>query len=147
MKIMFVCHGNICRSPMAEFIFKDLIVKNNRQDEFVVKSSAVSSEELGNPVYFPAKSVLKKHGINCDGKYAVKLQKNDYDKYDLFLCMDKSNVRNALRIFGEDALGKVKLLLEFDGGGEVEDPWYTGSFDVVYDQIYSVCQKLLEYLN
>jgi protein-tyrosine phosphatase len=103
-KIMFVCHGNICRSPMAEFIFKDLIKKNNREQDFIVCSSATSTEEIwgdiGNPVYPPAKEELKKHGISCEGKRAVQLKKSDYGKYDLFIAMDSMNVRNIMRIFG-----------------------------------------------
>ena len=109
-KIMFVCHGNICRSAMAEFIFKNLISKNKCENEFFVSSSATSSEEIyngiGNPVYSPARRELEKHGINCGDKRAVQLTKADYDEYDLFICMDSNNVRNTMRIFGNDAENK-----------------------------------------
>ena len=110
IKIMFVCHGNICRSPMAEFILRDMLVKIGRENEFFVASSATSTEEIysgvGNPVYPPAREELKRHGISCDGKQAVQLQKSDYANYDLFLCIDNSNLRNTLRIFGGDFLWK-----------------------------------------
>ena len=109
-RIMFVCHGNICRSPMAEFIFKDLAKKQGAADRFLVASSATSTEEIrngiGNPVYPPAKAELEKHGLSCGGKRAVQLQKSDYDKYDLFIGMDSANIRNMLRIFGGDPAGR-----------------------------------------
>lgn len=140
-RIMFVCHGNICRSPMAEFIFRDLVKKYGREDEFIIASSAVSTEEIGNPVYPPARQELAKHGIGCNGKYAVQLKKSDYEKYDLFLCMDSSNIKNALRIFGCDKDNKVRLLLD---DRDVSDPWYTDRFDVAYADIAMGCRKLLE---
>lgn len=140
-RIMFVCHGNICRSPMAEFIFRDLVKKYGREDEFIIASSAVSTEEIGNPVYPPARQELAKHGIGCNGKYAVQLKKSDYEKYDFFLCMDSSNIRNALRIFGCDKDNKVRLLLD---DRDVSDPWYTDRFDVAYADIAMGCRKLLE---
>lgn len=140
-RIMFVCHGNICRSPMAEFIFRDLVKKYGREDEFIIASSAVSTEEIGNPVYPPARQELAKHGIGCNGKYAVQLKKSDYEKYDFFLCMDNSNIRNALRIFGCDKDNKVRLLLD---DRDVSDPWYTDRFDVAYADIAMGCRKLLE---
>lgn len=150
-RIMFVCHGNICRSPMAEFILKDLLKKTGREDEFFVSSSATSSEEIyngiGNPVYPPAERELLKHGISCKGKTAVQLKKEDYEKYDLFLCMDDRNVRNAIRIFGDDRLGKVKKLKSFMGSSEdIHDPWYTGDFSGVYDDIEKSLSGLLEVL-
>ena len=144
MKIMFVCHGNICRSPMAEFIFKKMIAERGVADRFTVVSSATSTEELGNPVYPPARAELKKHGIGCDGKYSVQLARGDYEKYDLFICMDSANVRNALRIFGTDPNGKVKKLMEYtDRGGDVADPWYTGDFGITYRDINDGCEGLL----
>ena len=116
-KIMFVCHGNICRSPMAEFIFKDLAKKQGMADRFLVASSATSTEEIwngiGNPVYPPAKAELESHGLSCGGKRAVQLQKSDYDKYDLFIGMDSANIRNMLRIFGGDPAGKVHKLMDY----------------------------------
>ena len=151
-KIMFVCHGNICRSPMAEFIFKDLISKCGLEHKFYVCSSATSTEEIwgdvGNPVYPPAKAELKKHGITCDGKRAVQLKKSDYDKYDLFVAMDSMNIRNIGRIFSSDSEGKVHKLMDYtDRKGDVADPWYSGKFDVAYRDIYEGCVALLETLK
>lgn len=148
-KIMFVCHGNICRSPMAEFIFKDLIARRGVADQYVIASSATSTEEvwngIGNPVYPPAKAELAKHGLSCDGKRAVQLQKSDYDKYDLFIGMDSANILNMLRIFGGDPDGKVHKLLDYtDRGGNVADPWYSERFDVAYRDIYEGCTALLD---
>ncbi len=150
-KIMFVCHGNICRSPMAEFIFKDMVEKAGREDEFIIESSATSTEEIwngvGNPVYPPAKAELKKHGLSCEGKRAVQLRKDDYGKYDLLICMDSYNVKNALRILGGDPEDKVKLLLSYTGSNrDVADPWYYGNFDVTYRDIFEGCTALLETL-
>lgn len=151
-KIMFVCHGNICRSPMAEFIFRKMVTEAKCAESFYVSSSATSTEEiwgdLGNPVYPPAKAELLKHGITCEGKRAVQLKKSDYDKYDLFVAMDSMNVRNIMRIFGKDEKGKVCKLMDFtDRGGDVADPWYTRSFDVTYNDVYDGCEGLLNYLN
>lgn len=150
-KIMFVCHGNICRSPMAEFIFKDMVKRKGLEDEFFVASSATSTEEIwggvGNPVYPPAKAELAKHGISCEGKRAVQLKKSDYDKYDLFVGMDSMNIRNMYRILGSDPEGKIRKLMEFtDRGGDVADPWYSGRFDVAWRDIYDGCEGLLESL-
>ncbi len=148
-KIMFVCHGNICRSPMAEFIFKDLAKKRGVADRFLVTSSATSTEEIwngiGNPVYPPAKDELEKHGLSCGGKRAVQLQKSDYDKYDLFIGMDSANIRNMLRVFGGDPAGKVHKLMDYTPhGGDVADPWYSERFDVAYRDIYEGCTALLD---
>ena len=146
---MFVCHGNICRSPMAEFIFKDLAEKQGIADRFVVSSSATSTEEIwngiGNPVYPPAKAELAKHGLSCNGKRAVQLKKSDYDKYDIFIGMDSANIRNMLRIFGGDPDGKVRKLMDYtDRGGDVADPWYSNRFDVAYQDILEGCTALLK---
>lgn len=150
-KIMFVCHGNICRSPMAEFIFKDMIKRKGLEGDFFVASTATSTEEIwggvGNPVYPPAKAELAKHGISCEGKRAVQLKKSDYDKYDLFVGMDSMNIRNMYRILGSDPEGKIRKLMEFtDRGGDVADPWYSGRFDVAWRDIYDGCEGLLESL-
>ena len=135
-KVMFVCHGNICRSPMAEFLFKDMVKRLGREDEFEIASSAVSTEEIwggvGNPVYPPAKAELKKHGISCEGKRAQLLTKEDGEYYDLLLCMDESNVRRAQKIVGEKNGTKCKKLLSYAGGGDVADPWYTRDFTATY---------------
>ena len=147
-KIMFVCHGNICRSPMAEFVFKDMVNKAGRTD-FEIASCAVSSEEIwggvGNPVYPPVKALLKQKGIFCDGKRAVKLQPSDGEKYHLFLCMDESNLRRAKSILGERYAEKCKKLLSLLGSDEdVADPWYTRDFEQAYRDIERGCRKLLE---
>lgn len=148
LRIMFVCHGNICRSPMAEFILKDMAKKHGISDELHISSSATSTEEIwngiGNPVYPPARAELAKHGISCDGKRAVQLQKSDYDKYDMFICMDSANVRNAGRILGADVENKICKLLDFTArGGDVSDPWYSDRFDIAYRDIYEGCEALL----
>ena len=147
MNIMFVCHGNICRSPMAEFILKDMLIKNGITDVFVA-SCATSTEEIwngiGNPVYPPAREELQKHGISCAGKRAVQLKKCDYDRYDVFYCMDSANVRNAMRIFGSDPENKVKKLLGFK---DVADPWYSDRFDIAYNDIYTGCLAIIDSLK
>lgn len=148
MKIMFVCHGNICRSPMAEFIFRDMINRNGLGNKISVASCATSTEEIwgdiGNPVYPPAKAELAKHGLSCEGKRAVQLRKSDYEKYDLFIGMDKMNIRNMYRILGSDPDDKIRKLMEYtDRGGDVADPWYSGRFDVAYRDIYDGCEGLL----
>ena len=147
IKIMFVCHGNICRSPMAEFILRDMLKKCGRESEFAIASSATSTEEIwngiGNPVYPPAKAELAKHGISCKGKRVVQLKIYDYDNYDLFFCMDSRNVTNTMRIFGSDPDNKVRRLLK---NKDVADPWYTDRFDVAYDDIYEGCKNILEEL-
>ena len=150
-RIMFVCHGNICRSPMAEFILKDMVKRQGIADEFVIASSATSTEEIfrgvGNPVYPPAREELAKHGISCQGKRAVQLQADDYDKYDLFIGMDSANIRNMTRILGGDPEGKIRKLMDYVGGGDVADPWYSGNFQVTYRDIYSGCTALLEEIS
>lgn len=145
IKIMFVCHGNICRSPMAEFIFKDMVKECGREKEFAASSSATSTEEIwngiGNPVYPPAQEELAKHGIFCEEKRAAQLKKFDYGSYDLFLCMDSRNVTNTMRIFGTDPENKVRRLLK---NKDVSDHWYTDRFDVAYNDIFEGCRQLLE---
>ena len=136
---------------MAEFIFKNLVAQRGLQNEFLIQSSATSSEEIwgevGNPVYPPARECLKKHGIDCGNKTAVQLKKSDYDKYDLFLLMDDRNVRNVGKIFGSDPQKKVHKLLEFaNSNADVADPWYTRDFDVAYDDILKGCKALLDVL-
>ncbi len=151
-KIMFVCHGNICRSPMAEFIFRDMVKRKHLEDKFSVSSCATSTEEIwsdiGNPVYPPAKAELAKHGLSCEGKRAVQLKKSDYGKYDLFIGMDSMNIRNMYRILGTDPECKIRKLMEFtDRGGDVADPWYSGRFDVAYRDIHDGCEALLDLLT
>ena len=149
IKIMFVCHGNICRSPMAEFIMKKLVKDSGLEDEFLIKSSATSTEEIwngvGNPVYPPARAELQRHGISCDGKRAVQLKSDDYGKYDLFIGMDSANIRNMHRILGGDPENKIHKLMDYTGrGGDVADPWYTRSFDITYRDVFDGCTSLLE---
>lgn len=152
MRIMFVCHGNICRSPMAEFIFKDMVEKRGISDGFVIASSATSTEEIwdgvGNPVYPPAKKELAKHGLSCFGKRAVHLQKSDYDKYDYFIGMDTANTYGMRRIFGCDPENKISKLMDYTPrGGDVADPWYSRRFDIAYNDIYEGCEALLKKLT
>ena len=152
IKIMFVCHGNICRSPMAEFIFKRLIAENGMKNNYTVSSSATSTEEIwngkGNPVYPPAREELAKHGISCEGKRAVQLQKSDYDKYDLFIGMDSANIRNMHRILGGDPEGKIHKLMDYTvRGGDVADPWYSDRFDITYRDVSEGCAALLDKLE
>lgn len=147
MKILFICHGNICRSPMAEFICKDLAAKRGIKG-LTIASAATSNEEIGNPVYPPAKAELKKHGISCEGKRARRITADDYREYDLLICMDSFNIRNALRIFGEDKEGKLVKLMSFaNSDGDVADPWYTDRFDIAYSDIYKGCSALLDKIN
>ncbi|MBO4877943.1 MAG: low molecular weight phosphotyrosine protein phosphatase [Ruminococcus sp.] len=147
-KIMFVCHGNICRSPMAEFIMKKLVSDCGLSGDILISSSATSTEELGNPVYPPARAELAKHGIGCAGKTAVQLRKSDYDRYDLFVGMDTANIRNMNRIFGSDKDGKIYKLLTFASrGDDVSDPWYTRDFGKAYSDIEEGCMGLLKYLR
>lgn len=148
-RIMFVCHGNICRSPMAEFVFKDMAKKAGRESDFFVSSSAVSAEEIlngvGSPVYSPVRTLLSGLGISCEGKRAVQLKDSDADKYDLFLCMDESNLRRARLILGEKGAEKCKKLLSFAGEeADVSDPWYTRDFQRAYEDIFRGCKALLE---
>jgi len=150
-RILFICHGNICRSPMAEFILKDMVQKQGRAKEFFIASCATSTEEIwngvGNPVYPPAKAELAKHGISCGGKRAVQLQKADYVNYDLLIAMDSNNLRNIHRMLGGDPDRKVRKLMDYTPrGGDVADPWYTDRFDIAYRDIEEGCRCLLEQL-
>ena len=150
-RIMFVCHGNICRSPSAEFIMKKLVTERHLSSHFEICSSATSTEEIwngiGNPVYPPMRRELEGHGIDCTGKRAVQLKKEDYDKYDLFIGMDSANIRNMHRILGVDPESKIRKLMDYtDRGGDVADPWYSGRFDVAYRDIYDGCEGLLSAL-
>ena len=151
-KIMFVCHGNICRSPMAEFICKKMVQERGREEEFFINSSAVSTEEIwngvGNPVYPPARAELKKHGIFCEGKRAQLLTKGDGERYDWLLCMDESNLQRAKRIVGAENAEKCQKLLSFAGElGDVADPWYTGKFVKTYEDLVRGIEALLDYLE
>ena len=143
VKILFVCHGNICRSPMAEFVLKDMAKKAGRSD-LQIASVAVSTEEIGNPVYPPARRKLSEHGISCAGKTARQLRKADYEHYDYLVGMDSANFRNMQRICGGDPEGKISLLLDYtDHPGSVADPWYTGDFEATWQDVLAGCRGLL----
>ncbi len=148
IKVLFCCHGNICRSPMAQFIFKDMVRKRGLSDRFEIASRATSTEEIGNPVYPPARRELAKHGLGCEGKYAVQMRRSDYDKYDYLIGMDSANIRNMQRIAGGDPEGKIYKLLSFTSrGGDVADPWYTDRFEISYRDITEGCTAFLDYLE
>ena len=147
-KVLFVCHGNICRSPMAEFVMKDLVKKAGRDGEFDIASAATSSEEIGNPVYPQARRKLAEHGLACDGKRARQFTARDYSHYDLIIGMDSANIRALRRASGGDPEGKVRLLLSYTPHPrDVADPWYTGDFDAAWNDIYTGCQALLDSLS
>lgn len=146
-RILFVCHGNICRSPMAEFIMKKLVDDAGRTSEFEIASAATSTEELGNSVYPPAQRKLAEHGISCKGKTARQITRHDYSYYDLIIGMDSYNLRNMRRFFGDDPEGKISLLLDFTSRpSDVADPWYTGNFDATWRDCLEGCQALLKEL-
>ena len=152
IRVLFVCLGNICRSPMAEFIMKSIVSERSLSDRFYIASAATSTEEIwngvGNPVYPPAKRELAKHGISCEGKRAVQITKADYGKYDYILGMEERNIRNILRIVGKDPEHKVKLLLEYsDHPRDIADPWYTGNFESTYRDVVEGCEGFLLYLE
>lgn len=152
IKVLFICHGNICRSPMAEFILKDMVNNLGLSDQFEIASAATSAEEIwngvGNPVYPPARAELAKHGISCEGKRAVQMKASDYDKYDYLIGMDSMNIRNMERITGHKKGDKIYKLLEFAGLEEdCRDPWYTSRFDETYRDVVTGCTAFLECLQ
>ncbi|MBO5056491.1 MAG: low molecular weight phosphotyrosine protein phosphatase [Lachnospiraceae bacterium] len=148
IKVLFICHGNICRSPMAEFILKDMVKKKNKEASFYIASAATSTEEIGNPVHHGTRNKLAQYGISTAGKYARQMTKKDYAEYDYLIGMDDWNIRNMLRITGGDPEQKIKKLLEFAGSSrDIADPWYTGNFDVTYDDIVEGCEAFLAYLG
>lgn len=148
IRILFVCHGNICRSPMAEFVMKDLLSRSKLRDRIEVASAATSTEEIGNPVYPPAKRKLAEHGISCAGKTARRIRGDDYDRYDLIIGMDPENDRNLRRFFGGDPDGKIRMLMDYtDRPGPVADPWYTGDFESTWRDVNEGCRGLLDRLE
>lgn len=148
-KILFICHGNICRSPMAEFLLKDIVNKRGLADAFEIASAATSREEIGNPVHYGTRNKLAQFGISVAGKHAVQVTKRDYEHYDLLLVMDSNNIRNLRRVIGENTQNKVHLLLDYTErkGESIADPWYTGDFDVTYNDIMEGLAGLLEELG
>ena len=147
-RILFVCHGNICRSPMAEFVLKDIVKKTGVEQDFFIESRATSTEEIGNPVHRGTTRKLAQFGISTAGKTAIQLCRGDYEKYDYLICMDSANVRNTMRIIGSDPKEKVSKLLSFaDEGGDIADPWYTGNFDETYDDVLRGCEGLMKKLG
>lgn len=147
-RILFICHGNICRSPMAEFIMKDLVKKVGLEQKIIIESAATSAEEIGNPVYPPVRRKLAEHGIDCSSKSARQLRNSDYEKYDLLIGMDRANLRDMYRICGGDFADKMHLLMDFtDHPGEVADPWYTHDFDTTWRDVLEGCQGLVKLLG
>ena len=145
MRILFVCHGNICRSPMAEFVMKHLVAEAGLSDQFEIASAATSTEEIGNPVYPPARRKLAEHGIGCEGKTARQMTRSDYLYYDKVVAMDRNNLRNLRRMFGDDTEHKISLLMDHTRRpGDVADPWYTGDFEATWRDVLEGCRGLLD---
>ena len=144
-RILFVCHGNICRSPMAEFVMKDLVEKAGLEDSFLIESAATSTEEIGNSVYPPARRKLAEHGISCEGKTARQMTRSDYNRYDLLIGMDSWNIRNMRNICGGDPEGKITMLMDYTSRpGDVADPWYTGDFEATWRDVLEGCRAVLD---
>ena len=148
-KILFVCHGNICRSPMAEYVMKDLVKKSGLEEEFQIASAATGREEIGNPIYPPARRKLAEHGIPCESHAARQLRNHDYEEYDLLIGMDRANLRSMYRICGGDFNDKMHLLMEYAvrPEQEVADPWYTDDFDATWRDVLASCQGPLASLT
>ena len=148
IKVLFICHGNICRSPMAEFVFKDIVQKKGIADRFHIESAATSTEEIGNPVHRGTIRILSSLGISCTGKKARQITIDDYEDYDFLIGMDRHNMGNMKRILGEDTEGKMHLLLDFtERKGDIADPWYTDNFDLTYRDVLEGCEGFLSYLK
>lgn len=144
-KILFICHGNICRSPMAEFVMKKMMKDAGLESQFEIASAATSTEEIGNPVYPPARRILAEHGIGCAGKTARQMTRQDYDYFDQIVAMDRNNLRNLKRMFGEDTQHKISLLMDYTHRpGDVADPWYTGDFEATWHDVWDGCEGLLK---
>ena len=147
IKVLFVCLGNICRSPMAEFVFKDMVNKKGLSNEFYIESAATSSEAVGEGIYFGTRDILKEQGIPFEERKARQMTKADYNKFDYILGMEQKNIANILRIVGEDKENKVRRLLDFsESPRDIADPWYTGDFDITYYDVEDGCCKFLEYI-
>ncbi len=148
IKVLFICHGNICRSPMAEFLLKHLTTQLHILSLFSIASAATSTEEIGNPVHPGTRNKLRSLGISTEGKYARQMTKRDYEEYDYLIGMDQWNIRNMLRITGGDPQGKICRLLDFtERPRDIADPWYTGDFEETYNDILEGCEAFLEHLG
>ena len=148
IRIMFVCHGNICRSTMAEFLMKDKVEKLRLKDKFIIASAGTSSEEYGNPVHYGTRKILDRLGINCSGKRATQLSRSDYKNYDYFVGMDERNRRNMIRLFDGDPENKVSCLMDYTSRPrEVADPWWTGDFEETYSDVQEGLEKFYEFLE
>ena len=147
IKVLFICHGNICRSPMAEFVFKDMVKKAGRENEFYIDSAATSTEEIGNPMHYGTRTKLREEGIPFTDHRARQITIDDYNDWDLLICMDRNNLRNMQRILGEDTDDKMHFLLEYAGlSRDIADPWYTGNFEQTYRDVVLGCRALLKVL-
>ncbi len=148
IKVLFICHGNICRSPIAEYVFRDLVTRRGYAAQFKIASAATSREEIGNSIYPPAKRKLKEYGISSDGHRARQMTKQDYEEYDYLLAMEQYNIRNMMRILGSDPQKKICRLLDFSSRPrDIDDPWYSGDFETAYRDIYEGCEALFEHLR
>ena len=152
IRILFVCHGNICRSPMAEFVLKDMVQKRGLSDDFYIESAATSTEEIwngiGNPVYSPARKIMAEHGISCEGKRARQITVQDFETFDYIIGMDSENLRNMKRISPQQYHDKISLMLDYtDHPRSVSDPWYTGDFEATWRDVNDGCQGLLRHLG
>ena len=147
IKVLFICHGNICRSPMAEFVMKEKVHEQGLDDLFEIASAAATTEEIGNPVYPPARRKLAEHGISCEGKRARLMTRRDYAYYDRIIGMDRENWYDMMRMTGNDPDGKVSLLMDYtDRQGDVADPWYTRDFEATWRDVNEGCDGLIRYL-
>lgn len=145
IKVLFVCHGNICRSPMAEFVFKDMLERKGISELFYVASAATSTEEIGNPVHYGTRKILNNLGISTDGKRAVQMTAKDYSEYDYIVTMDQRNITNINRFIIKDTKNKVQRLLDYSSEKrDIADPWYTGDFEQTYEDVYDGCEALLQ---
>lgn len=148
IKILFICHGNICRSPLAEFIMKKIVEEKGLKDKFQILSAATSTEEIGNPVYPPVRRILNQMGIDCSKKRAVRVKSQDYNEYDYLICMDNNNLRNLSYIIGDDTEKKIFKLLDFTNNPhDVADPWYTGDFELTLKDVRNGCEALFDYIE